>query len=90
MGASRIRELFKQANKKSPCIVFIDEIDALGSNRKFNIESSESERNSTLNELLIQMDGFNRNTGIFVIGATNVLQALDDALLRPGRFDYKI
>lgn len=87
MGASRVRDLFKKAKSLSPCIIFIDEIDALGSSRKFNLECSDTERNTTLNELLVQMDGFNENNGIFVIGATNTLKALDEALLRPGRFD---
>lgn len=87
LGAKRIRELFEAAKKKSPCIIFIDEIDAVGGTRKLKDQSALK---MTLNELLVQMDGFEENNGIIVIGATNFMESLDDALLRPGRFDKHI
>jgi len=88
VGASRVRDLFAQAKQKAPCIVFIDEIDAVGRARsKFNISGANDERESTLNQLLAEMDGFSSNAGIIVIGATNRVDILDKALLRPGRFD---
>ncbi|MCX7697076.1 MAG: ATP-dependent zinc metalloprotease FtsH [Bacteroidales bacterium] len=88
VGASRVRDLFKQAKEKAPCIVFIDEIDAVGRARgKFNISGANDERESTLNQLLAEMDGFSTNSGIIVMGATNRVDILDKALLRPGRFD---
>lgn len=88
VGASRVRDLFSQAKQKAPCIVFIDEIDAVGRARsKFNISGANDERESTLNQLLAEMDGFSSNSGIIVIAATNRVDILDKALLRPGRFD---
>ncbi|MCI8964760.1 MAG: ATP-dependent zinc metalloprotease FtsH [Clostridia bacterium] len=89
LGASRVRKLFERARKISPCIVFIDEIDAIGSRRTSN-SGSESENNQTLNQLLVEMDGFDTNETIIVLAATNRPEMLDKALLRPGRFDRQI
>ena len=90
LGAKRVREVFELARKKQPCIIFIDEIDAIGKKRSINNVSMSDEREQTINQLLIEMDGFNNETDIVVIAATNRIDILDEALLRPGRFDRKI
>ena len=90
LGAKRVRELFVLARKIQPCIVFIDEIDAIGKKRSINDVSISDEREQTINQLLTEMDGFNNETNIVVIAATNRMDILDEALLRPGRFDRKI
>ncbi len=90
VGASRVRDLFDQAQKKAPCIVFIDEIDAVGRHRGTGTGGGNDEREQTLNQILVEMDGFGTNTGIIVIAATNRPDVLDPALLRPGRFDRQI
>ena len=90
VGASRVRDLFKQAREKAPCVIFIDEIDAIGRARGKNAIMSNDERESTLNQLLVEMDGFGGDSGIIVLAATNRPDVLDSALLRPGRFDRQI
>lgn len=90
VGASRVRDLFKKAKESAPCIIFIDEIDAVGRQRGAGIGGGNDEREQTLNQLLTEMDGFEGNTGIIVIAATNRVDVLDSALLRPGRFDRQI
>ncbi|HPX47040.1 MAG TPA: ATP-dependent zinc metalloprotease FtsH, partial [Treponemataceae bacterium] len=89
VGASRVRDLFKQAREKAPCIVFIDELDAIGKSR-INSMSSNDEREQTLNQLLVEMDGFDGSTGLILLAATNRPDVLDPALLRPGRFDRQV
>ena len=89
MGASKVRDLFKQAKEKAPCIVFIDEIDAIGKKRDGQLGGND-EREQTLNQLLTEMDGFEGNTGVIILAATNRPESLDPALLRPGRFDRRV
>lgn len=90
VGAARVRDLFNEAKKYSPCIIFIDEIDAVGRQRGAGLGGGHDEREQTLNQLLVEMDGFDPNAGIIVIAATNRPDILDQALLRPGRFDRRI
>ncbi len=90
VGASRVRDLFKQAREKAPCIIFIDEIDAIGRARGKNAMMSNDERENTLNQLLVEMDGFGEDAGVILLAATNRPDVLDSALLRPGRFDRQI
>ncbi len=90
MGAAKVRDLFKQANEKAPCIVFIDEIDTIGKKRDNGITGSNDEREQTLNQLLAEMDGFDGRKGVVILAATNRPEILDPALLRPGRFDRRI
>ena len=90
VGASRVRDMFEQAKKHSPCIVFIDEIDAVGRQRGAGLGGGHDEREQTLNQLLVEMDGFEENLGVIVIAATNRPDVLDAALLRPGRFDRQV
>ena len=90
VGASRVRDMFEQAKKNAPCIVFIDEIDAVGRHRGHGLGNSNDEREQTLNQLLVEMDGFEANECIIIIAATNRPDVLDPALLRPGRFDRMI
>ena len=90
VGASRVRDLFSKAKEKSPCIIFIDEIDSIGRQRGSGIGGGNDEREQTLNQLLTELDGFADNSGIIVLAATNRPDILDAALLRPGRFDRKI
>lgn len=90
VGAARVRDLFKQAKEKSPCIIFIDEIDAIGRKRSDASIGGNDEREQTLNQLLVEMDGFDSRTGVIILGATNRAEVLDPALLRPGRFDRQV
>lgn len=90
LGAARVRDLFKQAQEKAPCIVFIDEIDAIGKSRNAGSIGGNDEREQTLNQLLTEMDGFNSDKGVVILAATNRPETLDKAILRPGRFDRRI
>ncbi|MGA2107996.1 MAG: ATP-dependent zinc metalloprotease FtsH [Syntrophorhabdales bacterium] len=90
VGASRVRDLFSQAKGQAPCIIFIDELDALGKARGINVMGGNDEREQTLNQLLVEMDGFESNTGVIIMAATNRPEILDPALLRPGRFDRQV
>jgi cell division protease FtsH len=90
VGASRVRDLFEQAKKHSPCIVFLDEIDAVGRHRGAGLGGSHDEREQTLNQILVEMDGFDTDTNVIVVAATNRPDILDPALLRPGRFDRRV
>jgi cell division protease FtsH len=90
VGASRVRDMFEQSKKRAPCIIFIDEIDAVGRHRGAGLGGGHDEREQTLNQLLVEMDGFDNNTGVIVIAATNRADVLDPALLRPGRFDRQV
>ena len=90
MGAAKVRDLFDEAEKKAPCIIFIDEIDAIGKSRENALGGSNDEREQTLNQLLTEMDGFEGDKGIIILAATNRPESLDKALLRPGRFDRRI
>ncbi len=90
VGASRVRDIFAQAKRNAPCIIFIDEIDAVGRQRGAGFAGGNDEREQTINQILVEMDGFEGNPGIITIAATNRVDILDQALLRPGRFDRKI
>ena len=90
VGASRVRDLFEQGKKNAPCIIFIDEIDAVGRHRGAGLGGGHDEREQTLNPLLVEMDGFETNEGVILIAATNRPDVLDPALLRPGRFDRRV
>ena len=90
VGASRVRDLFSQGKKNAPCIIFIDEIDAVGRHRGAGLGGGHDEREQTLNQLLVEMDGFESNEGVILISATNRPDVLDPALLRPGRFDRQV
>ena len=90
VGASRVRDMFEQAKKHAPCIIFIDEIDAVGRHRGAGLGGGHDEREQTLNQLLVEMDGFEGSEGVIVIAATNRPDVLDPALLRPGRFDRQV
>ena len=90
VGAARVRDMFEQAKKNAPCIIFIDEIDAVGRQRGAGLGGGNDEREQTLNQLLVEMDGFEGNAGVIVIAATNRPDVLDPALLRPGRFDRQV
>ena len=90
VGASRVRDLFEQGKTHAPCIIFIDEIDAVGRHRGAGLGGGHDEREQTLNQLLVEMDGFESNDGVILVAATNRPDVLDPALLRPGRFDRQI
>ena len=90
VGASRVRDLFEQAKRHSPCIIFVDEIDAVGRQRGAGLGGSHDEREQTLNQMLVEMDGFDTDTNVIIIAATNRPDILDPALLRPGRFDRRV
>ena len=90
VGAARVRDLFDEAKKAAPCIIFIDEIDAVGRQRSAGFGQGNDEREQTVNQLLSEMDGFQSNQGVVVLAATNRLDILDKALVRPGRFDRQI
>jgi ATP-dependent Zn protease len=90
VGSSRVRDLFKKARQKAPSIIFIDEIDAVGKKRSGGYGGGNDERDNTLNQLLVEMDGFATDTSVIVFAATNRVDILDDALMRPGRFDRTI
>ena len=90
VGASRVRDLFTEAKKNAPCIVFIDELDSVGRQRNQGMGMGNDEREQTINQLLTEMDGFEGNSGVIVLAATNIPEVLDKALLRPGRFDRQI
>ena len=90
VSAARVRDLFEQAKRNAPCIVFVDEIDAVGRHRGAGLGGGHDEREQTLNQILVEMDGFETNTNIIVIAATNRPDILDPALLRPGRFDRRV
>ena len=90
VGAARVRDMFEQAKKNAPCIIFIDEIDAVGRHRGAGLGGGNDEREQTLNQMLVEMDGFETNLGVIVMAATNRPDILDPALLRPGRFDRQV
>lgn len=90
VGAARVRDMFEQARKTAPCLVFIDEIDAVGRQRGAGMGGGHDEREQTLNSLLVEMDGFDAHSGVIIIAATNRPDVLDSALLRPGRFDRQV
>jgi cell division protease FtsH len=90
VGAARVRDLFSQATRQAPCIIFIDELDALGKARRMNVMGGHDEQEQTLNQLLVEMDGFETNKGVIIMAATNRPEILDPALLRPGRFDRQV
>ena len=89
VGAARVRDMFKQAREKAPCLIFIDELDAIGKSRGFTLGGND-EREQTLNQLLVEMDGFDSSAGVIILAATNRPEILDPALLRPGRFDRQV